>query len=853
MSLVMGAPWIPPQLTTPSISFTQGQSGTYSLSQHVTHHLPAGATTVAAYSISGALGPGLSLNTSTGLITYNGSGAESGNSHTFTVTDSAGETTSSSFTLSVSGGAQPGAFSWNTPSLQDETDFYTNIMGWTIPANANSFTDLGLGGYTWTASSGYAFGDVHNDTEGDNLWIWNEQYKRYGSVSVGSGSTTLDWRDDLETYYINNLLSELDADDDGSNAGYGFDHMYGQGLATRYFESSNAAILPVLTGLRTRIEGVTEYQTADGRSPIAVAYWFTRGVARWAIVAAYCAEATGDTAWEDVRDTLVYAFETATDWEDEGTTNIVTGGHYFASRDQAFFDSEWTAGGTAEYDLGQRYNSAFSYGLAAEAVWRLYVQSGSTILRDRLIAMARYIMYYAHDPAWSAQGNAGTRFGHEPNGDRVRIFGGDAGTTLEASSDPSYDTSLINTMVIGYKLTGETEMLQFARRLFERGNRWDPGSWTTFWATSYQHVHKYVDTQCDVSRNEFQFNKGQLQYNYMLFENGGEVAVENPGTGPIATLAATMNSGDWTQLTTTTGLGTIVNNYLNGTYGTNQGNRGFYEYATSGFWVPRYGELHFRGSGHQSAGIHIKYVESTGAWEYLSSFPAWEHQYDHSTYDTAGDRMFASTPSDNTVERWNYNSGAGTWANVASTTGSPSIARGFAWFPDANSGAGGLVHFNNNGNEIQVSNADVTSWSANLGTSITSDGNNYHSNAIYLPNERVVMYGGGDNAQDEVGILNPDGSTRRFGVDMPAHWGAGDNGGMGTVLSDPVSGRTFLIGGYNNTFWELDYAAESWSQLTNTPAFSFRSFATMIPTHGVIMVVHGDSTDTDPDIWLYKL
>ena len=158
----------------------------------------------------------------------------------------------------------------------------------------------------------------------------------------------------------------------------------------------------------------------------------------------------------------------------------------------------------------------------------------------------------------------------------------------------------------------------------------------------------------------------------------------------------------------------------------------------------------------------------------------------------------------------------------------------------------------NNGNEIQASNPDVTTWSANLGTSITSDGNNYHSNAVYLPNHRVVMYGGGDSGNNEVGILNPDGTTRRY-ANVPGHWGAGDNGGMGTVLSDPVSGRTFFIAGSNNTFWELDYGAETWSALPDTPAFSFRSFAAMISTHGVIMVVHGDSTDATPDIWLYKL
>jgi hypothetical protein len=65
-------------------------------------------------------------------------------------------------------------------ALQDDTDFYTNVMGWTIPADASSFTDLGTGGYPGNALSGWSLSNVHSDTEGDALRAWNQQYKRYG-------------------------------------------------------------------------------------------------------------------------------------------------------------------------------------------------------------------------------------------------------------------------------------------------------------------------------------------------------------------------------------------------------------------------------------------------------------------------------------------------------------------------------------------------------------------------------------------------------------------------------------------------------------------------------------------------
>ncbi len=96
---------------------------------------------------------------------------------------------------------------------------------------------------------------------------------------------------------------------------------------------------------------------------------------------------------------------------------------------------------------------------------------------------------------------------------------------------------------------------------------------------------------------------------------------EPPTGGAIGSLVNSMSSNSWQELTTTSGLGTITSRYLAGQYGSQQGNRGFFEFATTGIWIEDHAELHFRGSGHQSGGIHIRYKESTGAWEHLNSFP----------------------------------------------------------------------------------------------------------------------------------------------------------------------------------------------------------------------------------------
>jgi hypothetical protein len=80
-------------------------------------------------------------------------------------------------------------------------------------------------------------------------------------------------------------------------------------------------------------------------------------------------------------------------------------------------------------------------------------------------------------------------------------------------------------MVIGYKLTGETDMLDFAKLLFSRTNRFLPAAptWSdgTLVAQSVNHVYKYVDTVPAPGGTRLEWNKGQLQYCYMIFENGG--------------------------------------------------------------------------------------------------------------------------------------------------------------------------------------------------------------------------------------------------------------------------------------------------------------------------------------------
>lgn len=325
-----------------------------------------------------------------------------------------------------------------------------------------------------------------------------------------------------------------------------------------------------------------------------------------------------------------------------------------------------------------------------------------------------------------------------------------------------------------------------------------------------------------------------------------------PTGGSIASLAGSMSPGSWQQLTTTSGLNSITANYLNGSYGSQQGNRGFFEYATRGIWLPNRAELHFRGSGHQSVGIHIKYSEATGEWTYLSSHSGWEHQYDHTAYDSQNDVLYAKKPAGRAIYRWQVSSGAGQWSTAQSLPQNPEIATGLAWFPETNGGAGGLVHHDSpDRGPLQISNPNVSSW-RNVSTSAINSRSAYHTNAVYLPAQGVVLFGGGDNSGNRAGILYPDDSTESRN-NLPAFWGASDNGYMGTVIADEVTGRIFFVSATTDKIYEHNFNADSWTAIADTPNLNLRSFVTMISSYGCIMLVEGDSTDTSPNIWLYKI
>jgi hypothetical protein len=255
---------------------------------------------------------------------------------------------------------------------------------------------------------------------------------------------------------------------------------------------------------------IESYRANVNPGSTAIAYWGSRSYARHTLLAIYLAQATGAQRWITLRDKLLDGLVQSPDWRAGAV-----GGNYFVSRDQM------AAGGSsaAAYDAGRRLNSAFQFALHTEALWRGYLATGRADIRAKLVDIARWTEYYAHDPsyvnpmvgAWFGQNNSDLSRWHRDS---------DSGNANVNGSDPVYDTALVNTMVIGYKLTGSQSMLAMAKTLFRKGTLWPPG---------YRHqkhvadneVHHYVDTLTNPDQFLFDYNKGELQYTYLLFENNG--------------------------------------------------------------------------------------------------------------------------------------------------------------------------------------------------------------------------------------------------------------------------------------------------------------------------------------------
>jgi len=382
----------------------------------------------------------------------------------------------------------------NVPSQFNEQQTYDNVLSWAWTASDKT--------PSFGANPGpLSHGNITDDSEGDDLWNHYQAYKRTGNPMY------LQWAQRWRDYFVNSYYNAWAGGD-------GQEHTYGQGLVLWGVERNDSAALAAAQQIATRIESMMSGVGAGAP----MSYYGGRMRARWMIVACYYAHANPIARWINLRDLMITRWQQSPDWQDSTNSNIAAGGHYFCAPEMHRSFPEF-----GSYAAGNRVNSAFQYALISEAFWRAYLQTGRADLRDRIVQMARFINHYCNNPAhvnpmsgsWWGHANGGYGHYRHPNQGHTN--------PNTAPADPVYETAHVNSLVLGYKFTGEAALLAKAKARFRAGTQYaDDGAGAA--KQPDNQVHHYIDALTDGTY--FSYNKGELQYNYLIFENGGVPSVE---------------------------------------------------------------------------------------------------------------------------------------------------------------------------------------------------------------------------------------------------------------------------------------------------------------------------------------
>jgi hypothetical protein len=376
-------------------------------------------------------------------------------------------------------------------SLQDEKNTYATWgWSWTASQDPTAVTERADLPYVITNV------DVHGDTEGDDLWTYLMMYRRTGNpVYLNRAQAWL-------SYFKNVYRTSQAFADDG---GFLHDHFYGWGLVTWYEHTCeqgacDTAALDEAQNLAAVSETYWNGLDSDGNPRFVagqyrMATYGIRAGARHLLLATRVAEVTGSPRWIALRDKLINLWMQSPDWDSRGMY-VMTGDDYFTQR-------------------GISVTHTYHQAILTEAFAHVVRTTGRTDVRDRIVAMARFDAQYGLDPYYQYSGK---EFGFAPDGSLFHTYSDGCGTTC-TFWDSVYTTSLVNTLVRGYKYTGDCTLYQRAKYFFNRGTKAVYGEPLQRAAADNQVGH-FIDTQFASSTNFVYLdnNKGELQYTYLMFE-----------------------------------------------------------------------------------------------------------------------------------------------------------------------------------------------------------------------------------------------------------------------------------------------------------------------------------------------
>ena len=387
-----------------------------------------------------------------------------------------------------------GASGFAMPNLEQERATY-RAFGWTWAESAEP---------DHAAEPDYVVEDpdIHGDTEGDDLWNYLMMWQRTGQEGYLDRAEA--WARYFKEDYRSCVGSEATSFCYDRDA-YGADHLAGYGLIAWHVAMQDDEALAEAVRLGEIVEGLWADDSPFGCLPSGACTWYgVRQVGRHLLFATRLAEVTGDARWDALRDRMLERLLASADWDDER-------GMYF----QGDFGTD-EALGMGAYAAGARIQSPFQIGVLSEAFDHVYRVTGDEEVRRRMVRMAEFVAERGLDPTYQYTASL---FGIV-DGETWHSYASEQPTEEPVTFwDPVYTTSLVNVLMRGYRYSCDETLRASAQLFFQRGNGGLYGQ-PTERAVPDGEVHHFVDSVYSTANGLFylDYNKGELQYTYLLFE-----------------------------------------------------------------------------------------------------------------------------------------------------------------------------------------------------------------------------------------------------------------------------------------------------------------------------------------------
>ncbi len=281
------------------------------------------------------------------------------------------------------------------------------------------------------------------------------------------------------------------------------------------------------------------------------------------------------------------------------------------------------------------------------------------------------------------------------------------------------------------------------------------------------------------------------------------------------------------------------------------------------YWDALHGVMVFAGSSHTGgttiagAGGFVSWDDTTNSWTretYLGNSetdsggaPIPGHAYSHMALNTFNGDLYFRCYSSVKIKRRQYgDTGSAAWVDFSNIGGGygAQVAGGLVFYPELNSGAGGLVFVDIAG--AHYSNSALTSWSAATGASPTGIGL-YHNFAVRA---NGLVYFGGGNGSSKMWSMNASGVVTAR-ADTPFECGSGNTG---VILEHPNGVDLFAFEvAAGGDFYKYTAATDSWALVGAHSIASGNIWSgCAIPEYGVIVFIKFPATSGTPTCVVFK-